>query len=229
MMPFAPIIPAEDELGPRGKYRKTVQTRARILEAALAVFGEQGFEAGSLREVAERAGISQAGLLHHFPSKVAVLSAVLQRRDERAAAGVDGLDGIHQLASALDFARASAEVPFEIDLFAVLSAEATRAEHPANSYMRRRYHWVSEIFVNGLLQAREAGHLQDWVDPAETASQFIALWDGLQLQWLLQVGDVNVADRLEKFLDLHLVRPLAELLEETDAAARVSAAVTGAS
>lgn len=69
------------------------------------------------------------------------------------------------------------------------------------------------------------------MDPAETASQFIALWDGLQLQWLLQVGNVNVTDRLKKFLNLHLVRPLAELLQDADAdaAPRVPQAITGSS
>ena len=53
------------------------------------------------------------------------------------------------------------------------------------------------------------------MDPTETASQLVALWDGLQIQWLLGVGDVDIADRLTRFIDLHLVRPLAELCAES--------------
>lgn len=45
-------------------------------------------------------------------------------------------------------------------------------------------------------------------------SQMFALWDGLQIQWLLKVNDVSVADGVEHFLDLHLVKPLRELLRE---------------
>jgi AcrR family transcriptional regulator len=212
MIRIAPIVEAEEEEGPRGRYRKTAATRARILDAAIEVFGEQGFEAGSLREVAARAGVSQAGLLHHYRSKVALLSAVLERRDEHATSSVlTGTRGIHRMRGVIDFARASEAIPYEIDLFAVLSAEATRPEHPANGYMRRRYSWVSEIMEDMFREAAEDGHLHGWADPSETASQFIALWDGLQIQWLLRVNDVNVADRL----DLHLVRPLDQLCAES--------------
>ncbi|MFT3888182.1 MAG: helix-turn-helix domain-containing protein [Arachnia sp.] len=213
MIRIAPIVEAEEDEGPRGRYRKTAATRARILDAALEVFGEQGFDTGSLREIAERAGVSQAGLLHHYRNKVALLSAVLERRDERASATVfTQARGVERLQAVIEFARENASIPFEIDLFAVLSAEATRAEHPANAYMRRRYSWVSEIMESTLRETAEEGYLHPEADPKEVASQFIALWDGLQIQWLLRVNDVNIADRLECFIDLYLVRPLADLV-----------------
>lgn len=229
MMPFAPVVAADEEQGPRGRYKKTARTRERILDAALEVFGENGFESGSLRQVAERAGISQAGLLHHYPSKVALLSAVIERRDERASVtSLAHSPGAHQIRGVLDFARASAELPFEIDLFAVLSAEATRPDHPANAYMRRRYAWVSDVFERTFEAMAAAGQLRDGVDPMVSVSQFIALWDGLQIQWLLRVGDVNIADRLELFMNQLLVRPLAELLAESPDAPATVAVVDGA-
>ena len=39
------------------------------MAAALEVFSEAGYHKGSIRDVAERVGLSQAGLLHHYPSK----------------------------------------------------------------------------------------------------------------------------------------------------------------
>lgn len=213
-MPIAPIIEDTTEPGPRGNYRKTAATRARILDAALDVFGEAGFDKGSLREVAEKAGISQAGLLHHYPNKVALLSAVLERRDERALSGLSSRpNGVEHLAYLVAYARESSLRPGEIDLFAVLSAEATRPDHPANDYMRRRYHWVSGIMRTSFEEAARAGLLREGIDPGEAASQLIALWDGLQIQWLLRVNDVVVADRLEQFIDLQLVRPLREIVQ----------------
>lgn len=215
-MTISPIVPDETTAGPRGNYRKTAGTRARILDAALEVFGVQGYEAGSLREVAALAGISQAGLLHHFPNKVALLSAVIERRDEGASELTIGKpSGVEVLASLVEYARESAFKPGEIELFAVLSAEATRPEHPANAYMRRRYQWVTDIAVESLTAARDQGHLRPGVDPLRVASQMFALWDGLQIQWLLKVNDVSVADGVEHFLDLHLVKPLRVLLAES--------------
>ena len=217
-MTLSPIVQDEPAAGPRGNYRKTAVTRGRILDAALEVFGAQGYEAGSLREVAAMAGISQAGLLHHFPSKVALLSAVIERRDEGAQELSSGKSaGIEVLGSLIEFARESAFKPGEIELFAVLSAEATRPEHPANAYMRRRYQWITDIAVESLSAARDQGHLRPDADPLRLASQMFALWDGLQIQWLLKVNDVSVADGVEHFLDLHLVKPLRELLREVQA------------
>ncbi len=47
--------------------------------------------------VAEAAGLSQTGLLHHFPSKELLLAGVLQRRDEQDMAALDGGTEAHAL------------------------------------------------------------------------------------------------------------------------------------
>ena len=68
--------------GRRGPYAKSKQTRRSILDSALQVFAESGYRSGSLRDVAEQVGMSEAGLLHHFTNKSALLSAVLEHRDD---------------------------------------------------------------------------------------------------------------------------------------------------
>ena len=54
MLPFAPLITADEAEGPRGKYRKTVQTRARILDGH--TYARRGAEVDALlrRERARR-------------------------------------------------------------------------------------------------------------------------------------------------------------------------------
>ena len=44
-------------------------TRARIQQVALGLFTEQGYERTSLREIAERLGVTKAALYYHFKSK----------------------------------------------------------------------------------------------------------------------------------------------------------------
>jgi len=53
-------------------------TRAEILDVAAELFTEKGYDATSLREIAERLGITKAALYYHFPSKDDILRALLK-------------------------------------------------------------------------------------------------------------------------------------------------------
>lgn len=58
---------------------KQADRRRSILEAATAAFAAKGFDGARTREIAESAGISEALLYQHFPSKQALHDAVLER------------------------------------------------------------------------------------------------------------------------------------------------------
>jgi AcrR family transcriptional regulator len=60
----------------------SVPTRDRILAVASELFVEQGYDATSLRQVADRLGFTKAALYYHFPSKEDLLVALLQPADE---------------------------------------------------------------------------------------------------------------------------------------------------
>lgn len=53
-------------------------TRERIQQIALDLFGEQGYDKTSLREIAERLDVTKAALYYHFKSKEAILESVLE-------------------------------------------------------------------------------------------------------------------------------------------------------
>src|SRR5579863_703397 len=57
-------------------------TRERILDIALELFLEQGYDKTSLREIAERMGFTKAALYYHFSSKTDMLMALHQRLHE---------------------------------------------------------------------------------------------------------------------------------------------------
>jgi AcrR family transcriptional regulator len=57
-------------------------TRERILDVALDLFVEKGFDQTSLREIAERLGVTKAALYYHFPSKGDILIALHLRMHE---------------------------------------------------------------------------------------------------------------------------------------------------
>jgi AcrR family transcriptional regulator len=67
--------------------------RGEILDAALAVFAEKGYEAGTMRQIANRLGVTEPALYRHYAGKEALFEDVV------AAAG-DHLVGV--LGPALD-------------------------------------------------------------------------------------------------------------------------------
>lgn len=68
----------------RGKQRV-----AELLDAALALFAEKGYEAATMTEIAQRAGASIGSLYQFFPSKEALAEALFNRFIERMEAMLD--------------------------------------------------------------------------------------------------------------------------------------------
>lgn len=206
MTPEAGIKPGK----PRGPYRKTREVRRRILDAALEVFAESGYRSGSLREIASRVEMSEAGLLHHFPSKISLLEAVLEHRDERASRIVDheAQDGMQMLRGLLDLARLNTKEPGVVELYCVLAAEATAPDHPAHDFFVARYERLRDQIGRALERVRADGYLRDGVDPARAAARMIAIWDGLQVQWLFDRSSIDMADELVDYLSRILTRPV---------------------
>jgi AcrR family transcriptional regulator len=77
---MAAVRPASKaKTGPR--WRRRSQARPEeILEAALAEFTERGFEAARMEDIAKAAGLSKAAIYLYFPSKMALLEALIETR-----------------------------------------------------------------------------------------------------------------------------------------------------
>jgi AcrR family transcriptional regulator len=59
---------------------RTEETRAKILDAAEAVFSEQGFEKTQLEEIAARAGYTRGAIYAHYASKEDLFLALMEQR-----------------------------------------------------------------------------------------------------------------------------------------------------
>ncbi|SDQ30954.1 TetR/AcrR family transcriptional regulator [Microbacterium sp. cf332] len=182
----------------RGTYAKTEATRQAILDAALEVFAQSGYRAGSLRDIAARVGMSEAGLLHHFRNKSALLEAVLEERDERARVQVpiESDDGAAVIRGLVDLAAHNASSPGVVELYTTLSAEATASDHPAHGYFVRRYEYTRGNVERSFGQLRDEGRLRHGMTPRRAAITAIALMDGLQVQWLLDRDALDMAVEL---------------------------------
>jgi AcrR family transcriptional regulator len=56
---------------------RSIETRARIIQAAQDLFSQSGYESASVSEICDRAGISKGAFYHHFPSKQSVFMELL--------------------------------------------------------------------------------------------------------------------------------------------------------
>jgi AcrR family transcriptional regulator len=75
-------------------------TRERILDVALDLFIDKGFDKTSLREIAEQLGVTKAALYYHFASKEDILMALHMRLHEFGAEAM-GRIGTHEPTAAL--------------------------------------------------------------------------------------------------------------------------------
>jgi AcrR family transcriptional regulator len=183
-------------------YAKGRERREEILAAADAAFAKHGFRGASLATIAQQVGLSQPGLLHHFPSKEDLLLEVLRLRHERQFEWVARkLEEADSYADALlELCAANAQTPGLVRLFTVLAAESVDDDHPAHESFRERYRGLRERATSRFLAEQRDGRLTADVDPETLAIQVLALFDGLQLQWLLEPDAIDMVEVLRDFL-----------------------------
>lgn len=186
--------------GTRGPYAKTEARRAEILRTALEAFSVRGFQGSSLREIAEAVGLSQAGVLHHFSSKEALLAAVLAEKDAVTVSHFEGVSGVGVLEALRGVVAENLAQPGLIRLFTTLSAEAINGDHPAHEYFQLRYAGARELLAGALRQGQADGDVEAGVDVDMAAALLLAIMDGLQMQWLLN-EDFDMLAGFDAFLD----------------------------
>ncbi|MFI9557765.1 TetR/AcrR family transcriptional regulator [Nonomuraea endophytica] len=172
---------------PRGPYAKTSAKREQILRAALEIYAEAGSRKVSVRDIAKRVGMTDTGVLHHFGSREALLTAVLEARDKISAemygsALTDPPAGAKMLAD-------NVSTPGLVKLFLDVAAAAAEPEHPAHDFFAERYARFRREGATVLADPAltpDPGVGAGEIDSEWAARILIAALDGLQIQWLLE-------------------------------------------
>lgn len=164
-------------------FAKGEDRRQRILAVAQRLMTRNGGRGTTLSQIAQEAGVSTAGLLHHFESKEQLLHAVLDARDADDMAHVDmSGDVVEQLERVIDrFARA----PDLIGLFTVLLTENLNPDAPLHDRFLSRYQDALTIVAEGIRRGQRAGRYRTDLDPAVKAVEIIAFLYGMETSWLL--------------------------------------------
>ncbi|MDJ0106305.1 TetR/AcrR family transcriptional regulator [Rhodococcus erythropolis] len=184
-----------------GRAVKAEARREAILDATMAEIAERGYRGTTLAAVAERVGLTQPGLLHHFPSKEHLLIGVLEARDRWDAAALLATSTDVRLSHLEQIVEFNAERPGVVQTFTALAAESATGQHPAREFFTERYASVREGMA-ALLRAELGDRLAGGLTPEEAAPLLIAVIDGIQIQWLLAPDEVDMPAAFRNFLAL---------------------------
>ncbi|PXX11057.1 TetR/AcrR family transcriptional regulator [Mycolicibacterium moriokaense] len=151
---------------------QVAQTRAALVAAGRRLFGENGFRATSVEDLAREARVTTGALYHHFPTKTAVFEAVFVQAHtdlmtEAAKAAQGASDGIDEL-----------DLGFEAFLDGVLQPDMQRiliVDGPAvlglARYTELDEQYAHAVIVHSLTAAAEAGTIR--VEDPETATRLL--------------------------------------------------------
>jgi len=182
---------AERVPGRRGRPGHSLDT---LLDAAVGLFNERGYEATSVDEVAGRLGVTKSAIYHHVPSKVELLRLALDR-------ALDALFAVTQETGAttgpaierLEYVvRGSVRVlAAELPFVTLLLRLRGNTEVERTALQRRR---EFDRIVAGLVRAAEhEGDVRTDVDPAVISRLLFGTVNSLT-EWYRPGGDLSADD-----------------------------------
>ncbi|MBV8931371.1 MAG: TetR/AcrR family transcriptional regulator [Kutzneria sp.] len=194
---------------PKGMTKRRPETRARLFDAALEVFAEQGFSGASIEDICRRAGYTRGAFYSNFATRDELFFALFDARARRAMEWVVTAsdDGSGEPITLEQIAELVAHVPpdernwylvtTEFTLYAIRNPEAARtlAEHDDE---------VRGQVARGLGDLLARAGLSCTIDLDELARMIITLREGALGQSFVDPGGQPPAWLVRRFLELLL-------------------------
>ncbi len=165
-----------------------------LLDIAVAVFNERGYDATSMEELATRLGVTKSAIYHHVSSKVELLRLALDRaldalfavtEEPRATTGpaIDRLE--HVVRGSVQVL--AAELPFVTLLLRV------RGNSPVEQEALQRRRQFDRVVTDLVRAAEEEGDVRPDVDPAVTSRLLFGTVNSLT-EWYRPDGGLSADD-----------------------------------
>lgn len=173
--------------------------RCQILDAAMKVFAEKGFDHATIRDIAKTAGIADGTIYNYFDNKKELLIGIITQLRDSTMAHVEDMTNLHEwLRSSMNLRYES--LPSETDKF-------IRAVFPEILVNKE----LADSYVEQVLEPTYAHieqHFQQWVDkglvkgldPALTVRAISAMIIGLHM--LRLIGERHLQERWDQLPDV---------------------------
>ncbi len=167
--------------------QRSEETRASILDAAVRRFSLSGYDAASVDDICEEAGVSKGAFYHHFPTKQSIFLALLEGWLKTIDAGLEGLrkETVPETFVAMTkllpviFTSADNSLPMFLEFWTQASRDETVWKATIDPYRHYREH-----FANLIRDGITEGSFKQ-VDAEAAAQVVVSLAVGLFLQGVL--------------------------------------------
>nr|HID12381.1 TetR/AcrR family transcriptional regulator [Anaerolineae bacterium] len=186
---------------PSRRERKKQETRQRLMEAALRLFREQGYDATTVEEIAEAADVAKGTFFNYFETKEAILPALAAWR-------------LRQLEEALSPERGAPASPVaRIKLALRLVAkdplsDPIIARRLFAAGMHRQHihavHALTNLLAEQVRQAQTAGEIRADLDPIYLGGVIRALFFQQVMMWHCGYRPTHLPELLDTAVDLLL-------------------------
>jgi TetR/AcrR family acrAB operon transcriptional repressor len=190
---------------------EAARTRQDILKSALIVFGEKGFSAATLTQIAAEAGVTRGAIYWHFDNKAELYNTLIENYSAYGAA--IGEQAIADGGSFVDilrriFVRQLQAVEEDPDLRAIMEIHLfkTGLDPELQTALLQKIQ-SGQALLEGISAAMSmgiaAGELRADIDPLEMARAFLAFQNGLIYLWLLSPDSFSLrasAESMAKIL-----------------------------
>ncbi len=168
--------------GPGRRERKKRETRQRILDAAVALFAAQGYEATTMDEIAESADFSRATVFNAFPRKADLVLAWFEdRRAELATRVTEREPGTMQTARQLALALHVIAQMFDQD--PRTGRAMTRAWLQAGGPLLASESDTSRLFADTIRAGQERGDVDPRIDADRAGRVLFDAYLGVLYRW----------------------------------------------
>lgn len=155
--------------------------RREILDAAEALFVENGFHQTGMAAICEAAGMSPGGLYRYFASKTDIIRAIVETERESVLEMVEAIERAPDfrsgLVAALDEAITAVSDPDYASLALEIAAEGARNED-VGATVRETGQEAHEQLAGAIARARTRGEVAGAVNPDAAAAMILMLIDG---------------------------------------------------
>lgn len=185
----------------------------QIIDVAVALIGQRGYNGFSLQDVASAIGISQTAVIHRVKSKQNLLVLVIERYYDMTGAEQDYIErycnderykteGLRIPEILRSIVEQNARQPQMVRLFQMLNSEAMSPEHPAHMYFVERTKGMWADFL------RYKWYVPQGVDALLVYKLANAALYGLEGRWLANPEEVNYIEEWKTYEDYLFPLPM---------------------
>lgn len=188
----------------RTRQARGSQRRQEILDAAVELFSTKGYRGTGIGALAERVGLTDAGVLYYFGSKERLLHEVVAERTR--ATPPDAID-TWTLADLKTVGPRIADEEHLTRLYLVLNTESLNSDEPLHDFFAHRHRAGIQFLVHLLENEQARGNIRAGLDLHQIAAEVLGLSLGLQL---IGLTDASILDAVAVF-NAHIDRLIVEL------------------